>query len=278
MQTLTRTLIEAARHVHNEARDIEIVQRAIYLPNLPAAFEGYTLVQLSDVHHGALVRADYILSAVAMINERQPDVVVLTGDYITHSRAYMEPCAELLSQLRAKDGVFAVLGNHEFWTDADKMTRSFKKHHIHVLRNTHTHLERKGERLALVGVDDSTTAQDDIRAALHGVHINAPTILLSHNPNVLRKAAHFGVHLILSGHTHGGQIRLSTRQRPPHRWLRFYHGYVQLGMTQLYINRGLGTVIVPVRYQCRPEITVIELKRTMPEPANGLSSGSHDDE
>lgn len=278
LRTLTRTLIEAARHVHNEAREIEIVHQPIYLPNLPSSFEGYRLAQMSDIHHGALVRADYILSAVAMINHLQPDVVVLTGDYITHSRAYMEPCAELLTQLNAHDGVFAVLGNHDFWTDAEKMARSFKKHHIHVLRNTHTYLERNGDRLALVGVDDSTTAQDDIRAALRGVRVNAPTVLLSHNPNVLRKAAHFGVQLILSGHTHGGQIRLSTRRRPPHRWLRFYHGYVQLDMTQLYVNRGLGTVIVPVRYQCRPEITVIELRRSTPEPADGLSHRSHDDE
>jgi hypothetical protein len=270
-------LIEAARNVHNEARDIEVVHQPMYLQNLAESFEGYTIVQISDIHHGALVRADHILSAVEMINHLEPDVVVLTGDYITHSRAYMEPCAELLGRLKAHDGVYAVLGNHDFWTDADKMARSFKKHHIHLLRNAHTHLERNGDHVALAGVDDSTTEQDDLRAALRGVRVNAPTVLLSHNPNLFRKAAHFGVDLVLSGHTHGGQIRLSPRQRPPHRWLRFCRGHGRLGTTQLYVNRGLGTVIVPVRYQCPPEITVIELRRPRFEPFD-RPTGSFDDD
>ncbi|MBI3951673.1 MAG: metallophosphoesterase [Acidobacteria bacterium] len=259
--TLTATLAEVARNVHNEARDIEVVHQPIYLRSLPEGFEGYTIVQLSDVHHGSLVEAAHIRTAVGIINQLEPDLVVLTGDYVTHSLTYIGPCAELLGQLRAEDGVFAVLGNHDFWTDADKMVDAFKQQRVGVLRNTHTHLHRNGSSLALVGVDDSTTRQDDLRAALPGVPLSAPTILLSHNPNLIGQAAHMGVDLVLSGHTHGGQIRLTTRSRPRQRWLKFWRGHGQLGKTQIYVNRGLGTVIVPVRYQCPPEITVIELRR-----------------
>lgn len=266
--TLTAALVQLARGLHNEARDTEIVYQPIYLRHLPQKFEGYTIVQLSDIHHGSLVEAAHIQAAVETVNQLEPDLVVLTGDYVTHSRAYIEPCAELLGHLRARDGVFAVLGNHDFWTDAEFIVRALTKHQVELLRNTHTHLHRDGQSLALVGVDDPTVQQDDLRKALRGVHVGAPTILLSHNPRLVRRAARLGIDLVLSGHTHGGQIRLSPRQRPPQRFLRFCRGHGQFGQTQIYVNRGLGTVIVPVRYQCPPEITVIELHR---QPLGGES-------
>lgn len=276
--TLTAALVEAARSLHNEARDLEVVHQPIYLRALPERFEGYTIVQLSDIHHGSLVEAAYIRTAVETVNQLEPDLVVLTGDYVTHSRAYIEPCAELLGQLRARDGVFAVLGNHDFWTDAETIANAFTRHQVELLRNTHSHLHRDGESLALVGVDDPTLRQDDLRKALKGVRVGAPTVLLSHNPSLVRRAAQLGIDLMLSGHTHGGQIRLSARQRPPQRFLRFCRGHGQFGPTQIYVNRGLGTVIVPVRYQCPPEITVIELHRRLPgaEPGFGGSPGTHD--
>jgi hypothetical protein len=275
---LTATLVEAARNVHNEARDIEVVHQPIYLRHLPEKFDGYTIIQLSDIHHGSLVEAAHIRAAVETINQLEPDLVVLTGDYVTHSQAYIEPCAELLGQLQAQDGIFAVLGNHDFWTDAEQITRAFTRQRVDMLRNTHTHLKRDGESLALAGVDDSTTRQDDLRAALRGVQVGAPTVLLSHNPRLIRQAARMSVDLMLSGHTHGGQIRLAARKDRKPQWLRFWRGHGQLGQTQLYVNRGLGTVIVPVRYQCPPEITVIEFRRYRWEPLSWLADGSEDDD
>jgi hypothetical protein len=275
---LTTTLVEVARNVHNEARDIEVVHQPIFLRTLPEKFDGYTIVQLSDVHHGSFVEADHIRAAVEMINRLEPDLIVLTGDYVTHSHRYVEPCAELLGQLRAHDGVFAVLGNHDFWTDADKIADAFTGQRVGVLRNTHTHVRRDGESLVLLGVDDSTVRQDDLRAALKGVRLAAPTILLSHNPNLVRQASATGIDLMLSGHTHGGQIRLSPRNRHPRRWRRFRRGLGQLGHTQIYVNRGLGTVIVPVRYQCPPEITVIELtSRLLAQPPWPADESEEDD-
>lgn len=277
--TLTAALVEVARNVHNEARDIEVVHQPIYLGHLPGKFDGYTIVQLSDIHHGALVEASHIRAAVETVNQLKPDLIVLTGDYVTHSRAYIEPCAELLGWLQAPDGVFAVLGNHDFWTGADQIARALNLRRLGLLRNTHTHLRRDGESLALVGVDDSTVRQDDLKTALRGVHPGAPTILLSHNPNLVRQAARLGVDLVLSGHTHGGQIRLSPRRRPPQRFLRFCRGFGQFGQTQIYVNRGLGTVILPVRYQCAPEITLIELKCRPPDlPLWESAEGSKDDD
>jgi hypothetical protein len=258
---LTASLVEVARTGYNEAREIELVRQPIYLENLPAPFDGYTIAQISDIHHGSFVEADHVGRAVYLINRLQPNLIVLTGDYVTHSRAYIEPCGELLGELRATDGVFAVLGNHDFWTDADQMARALKRRGVGVLRNTHTLFERHGDRLALVGVDDSTVRRHDLGAALGGLRAPVPKILLSHNPNLIRQAAEAKVDLMLSGHTHGGQINLpAINKRSRRRWT-FWRGYGQLEQTQIYVNRGLGTVVVPVRYQCPPEITLIELKR-----------------
>jgi hypothetical protein len=258
---MTAGIVEVARAGYNEARDIQIVRQPVLIDQLPEAFEGFTIAQLSDVHHGALVDAPHVLQAVQIVNRLEPDLIALTGDYVTHSRAYIEPCAELLRELRSRDGVLAVLGNHDFWTDANGMARAFKQRGIEVLRNTHTQLARNGDRLALLGVDDYTVRCHDLRAAMRGVPNLERKVLLSHNPNLIRQAAEARVDLVLSGHTHGGQINLPAINKRSRKLWKFWRGHGQLGNTQIYVNRGLGTVIVPIRYHCPPEITLIELKR-----------------
>jgi predicted MPP superfamily phosphohydrolase len=253
-----------------EPHQIEITHQTIAIEKLPAEFRGLRIVQLSDVHHSPFLDEERINEAVRMANDLRPDLVALTGDYISHSRDYISPCARALGRLRASQGVFAVLGNHDHWTDGAMMRDALADQGIRVLCNESTRIERGSSHIRLAGVDDLMVKRDDLRLALEETSWYETRILLSHNPAIIREAARAGVDLVLSGHTHGGQInwRLLTgrKDRKIARWLRrpsrrLMRGHAQLGSTQLYVNRGLGTVIVPLRYGCPPEITLLEIVR-----------------
>jgi uncharacterized protein len=253
-----------------EPRRVEVTHQRIVIRNLPLAFDGFRIVQLSDIHHSPFLGIEEIAEAVHRANELQPDLIALTGDYISHSRDYIDGCAQTLGMLRARHGVFAVLGNHDHWTDAEKMTASLTQQGIRVLVNENVRIGLNGSHICLAGVDDLMVRRDDLPRALRGANNNETRILLAHNPAIIREAARAGVDLVLSGHTHGGQINwrllIGREDRKTARWLRrpsrrLMRGHAQLGSTQLYVNRGLGTVVVPLRYGCPPEITVIELIR-----------------
>src|SRR5579875_836337 len=235
---------------------IELTEHRIRLSNLPEAFRGLRIVQLTDIHHGLYFPEAALNLAVEMTNRLKPDIVALTGDFFTHSRNYIEPVAEILSELQAGEGVFAVLGNHDFRVGAVVIASALSRNGIEVLRNRHEILRRRGQKLCLAGIDDFLY-QPDLARALRGVADRTPTVLLSHNPAIIESAARMGIHFVLSGHTHGGQIRLpligcvygrSGEQ------MRFKIGCDALGGTQIYVSRGLGTVVLPVRYGCPPEI------------------------
>jgi hypothetical protein len=221
-------------------------------------------VQLSDIHHGLYLPLQAVIDAVELANRLEPDIAVLTGDFITYSRAYIQPVAETLAGLRARLGIYAVLGNHDFRVGAEAVTRALRRQGIHVLRNQHTVLRVAGEPLLLAGVDDLHYGADLPRALRH-VPFGATSILLSHHPGLIRQAAHAGVGLMLSGHTHGGQVRLPGVRKKlagigaggRH---RFVAGLDSLGATQIYVSRGIGTVVVPVRYRCPAEIPLFHLQ------------------
>lgn len=251
-----------------EPRQIEITHQRIFLSRLPREFHGFRIVQLSDIHHSPFLSEGEIAAAVRKANELGADLAVLTGDYISHSRDFIAGCARALGQLRAPRGVFAVLGNHDHWTDGAAMAAALVGERIRVLNNENLLLEGESSSIRLIGIDDLTVGRDDLKTALIGTAPEETRILLSHNPRIIREAARSGIDLVLSGHTHGGQInwRLLTgrEDRKTDRWLRrpsrrFLRGHAQHGATQLYVNRGLGTVVVPLRYGCTPEITLIEL-------------------
>ena len=253
-----------------EPHQIEITHQTIGLEKLPTEFQGLRIVQLSDIHHSPFLDEERINEAVRMANDLRPDLAVLTGDYISHSRDYIAPCARALGRLRAEHGVFAVLGNHDHWTDGAMMGDALADQGIHVLCNESRRIERGSSYIRLAGVDDLMVRRDNLRQALEETNRVETRILLSHNPAIIREAARAGVDLVLSGHTHGGQInwRLLTgrKDRKAARWLRrpsrrLMRGHAQLGSTQLYVNRGLGTVVVPLRYGCPPEITLLEIVR-----------------
>ena len=264
LRALAAGLVQTARAALAEPYQLALEHRTVSLRRLPRELDGLRVVQLSDIHHGPFTGREQIERAVRLANSLRPDLVALTGDYVSHEREYAAPCAEMLGELRARCGVYAVLGNHDHWVDAALVTDLFRAEGIRVLVNEgmrFEHPERPGAALWLAGVDDTMVGQEDLPLALAGARADELKLLLAHNPVILRRAARAGVDLVLSGHTHGGQVtwrsERSASGRPRRRILR---GLGRRGETQIYVTRGLGTVVLPLRYGCLPEVTLLELK------------------
>jgi predicted MPP superfamily phosphohydrolase len=260
-RALALNLSEAARSALTEPYRLTIEHHQIYLRRLPRELDGFRIVQLSDIHHSTFTSSEIIERAVRTASNLQPDIIALTGDYISKNREYAAPCAELLGRLRARHGVYAVLGNHDHWTDASLITDLFRAEGMTVLVNQGIRFEKNGAAFWLAGVDDTMVGLEDLSLALAGSRADEMKLLLAHNPIVLRRAARAGVDLVLSGHTHGGQVSLrperSASGRPRRRVLK---GLVREGETQIYVTRGLGTVVLPVRFGCPPEVSLLELR------------------
>jgi uncharacterized protein len=234
----------------------QLTEHHVELDSLPGAFRGFHVVHLTDIHHGLYFPAEALRAVVELTNELEPDLVALTGDFVTRSRAYIEPAAEILGGLRAREGVFAVLGNHDFRVGADEISRALDRNGIELLRNRHTRLRRSGQAFYLIGIDDFRY-RADLSKAMRGVPQGASTVLLSHNPRIIADAAQSGISLVLSGHTHGGQVLLPLVggiYGRSGRTKRFKAGRDSLGSTQIYVSRGIGTVVLPLRYGCPAEI------------------------
>jgi len=242
----------------------EVSETDVFLRDLPERFEGFRITQLTDVHHSRIVGIDEVRRTVDLANLTKPDLIALTGDYTTSYRRYIEPCAEALGALNAPEGVWAVLGNHDHYTDRELTTRALENNHIAVLNNANTTLRRGSDVLQLSGIDDWSWAGTNWPRALYGLDQKRPTVLLSHQPRVLDLAESEKVGLIISGHTHGGQIDLPLIG-PPARFataeLKYAQGLFRRGDTQLYVSRGTGVIGLPLRLGVRPEIAVLRLRR-----------------
>jgi predicted MPP superfamily phosphohydrolase len=244
--------------------DPEITETDIWLPRLPEAYNGVRIVHLTDLHHSLFTPLEDIERAVHLANLLHPDVVALTGDYVTLSPFYIWPVARALGKVRARLGVFAVLGNHDFQVDADEIARALRAQRIRVLRNSHFALRARSSTLWVLGVDDLWWGADDLGAALRSIPARDPKILLCHNPVGIRQAAEHGIDFVLSGHTHGGQVRLPVVGSVYGRSKlgeRFVEGWNRLNGTQIYVSRGIGKVLLPVRLGCPPEIACLRLRR-----------------
>ncbi|HSS19734.1 MAG TPA: metallophosphoesterase [Pyrinomonadaceae bacterium] len=261
LRALALNLTEAARSALTEPFRLTVEHQKIHLRRLPPALDGFRIVQLSDVHHSPFTSREQIERAVETANNLKPDLVALTGDYVSKERAYAAPCAELLGNLEARYGVYAVLGNHDHWTDAALITDLFRAEGITVLVNQGMRFENNDAAFWLAGVDDTMVGLEDLSLALAGSSEDEFKLLLAHNPIILRRAARAGVDLVLSGHTHGGQVSLRSERsasgRPRRRLLK---GLARQGETQIYVTRGLGTVVLPVRFGCPPEVSLLELR------------------
>jgi uncharacterized protein len=248
--------------------DPEITETDISMRRLPSALDGLRIVQLTDIHHSLFTPLEEVERAVYLANRLQPDLVALTGDYVTFSPAYIQPVARALGKLRARRGVFAVLGNHDFQVNPDEITRALRTHRIRVLRNSRRPLRAGKDTLWILGVDDIWFDSDDLPTALKAVPARDPKILLCHNPVGIWQASRFGIDLVLAGHTHGGQVRVPGFRHLYRSKLgeRFVEGWNRLNGTQIYVSRGIGKVIVPIRFDCPSEIACLNLRRGRSAP------------
>jgi predicted MPP superfamily phosphohydrolase len=245
-----------------EARWCRVARRTIALPNLPPPFRGTTVALLADVHHGPFVPLGYIRHVVELTNALRPDLILLAGDYVHHSADYITPGIAELGKLAAPMGRFAVRGNHDN-RDFTAITRAaLAEAKLSDLNNTGVWLERRGARLRVCGVGDFWTDSQDLPAALGDATLDDAVLLLSHNPDFVETIRDPRVGLVLSGHTHGGQIIVPGFGAPivPSRYgQKYLHGLVQGPSAQVFVTRGVGTISPPVRFLCRPEVVIITL-------------------
>jgi len=247
-----------------------VVRKDFVLPRLPERLSGFTIALLADFHYDPYFSVHPLHAAIPMVNELGPDLIALAGDFVSmpmvgdESKAAdeAEPCARVLRQLNAPHGLWAVLGNHDDHTDRERVTRALEAENIRVLANQSEAIERGGARVWLVGVTDVLGGRADLSKALSGVPAAESVILMAHEPDFADEAARFPIDLQLSGHSHGGQIRiplLPPFYLPPLA-KKYVWGEYHIGPLTLYTNAGLGTVDLPVRLNCPPEITLITLR------------------
>lgn len=254
-------------------------RRTITLAHLPEAFENTRIVQISDIHLDAWTEPFFLRRVVRTINRMKPDLVVLTGDFVSivpdhfPSSFHAQPidaawqCARILSELECRQ-VYASLGNHDISVSVPEVTRALAAHGITVLNNRAVAVERDRARLWMAGmIDPSDNRPRPEKAVPESIrqHPDEPVILLCHSPDyaddLLRSPVGQAVDLMLSGHTHGGQVRLpfvGALVAPP-LGKKYTRGWFQFGRLQLYVNQGIGTVGLPFRFNCPPEITELTL-------------------
>lgn len=260
LRDLLSNFSQFARYALAEANSLSVEKIDIRLKRLPKKLEGFRLIHLSDTHHSPFTSLEHISRAIKIANSLNPDMFVLTGDYVSHDTDYIKPVAKVLGKLDSEFGTFACLGNHDHWTDARLVTESFRNENIKVLVNEGIRFKARDASFWLAGVDDYMVGKTDLPSALRGSFPDEMKMLLAHNPVILRQAARYEVDLILSGHTHGGQVKLREDEKQVFGKRRLKNGLHIRRDTQIYITRGIGTVVLPVRYQCPPEISLIELQ------------------
>lgn len=251
----------------------QLVRREIALRRWPSRLDGFTIALLSDFHYDRHFSVHPLKAAIGMVNALNPDLIALTGDFVSipllssndaEAAVRAAPCAQLVGQLKAPHGLWAVLGNHDFFSDPVEVTNALHSQGIPVLANQSVPIERDGARFWLSGVGDVLGGQARLETALQPVAPGEATVLLAHEPDYADHVARHPVDLQLSGHSHGGQVRLPFI-RPlylPEMARKYVAGLYQVGPLTVYTNRGLGTIGVPVRLNCPPEITLLTMKRS----------------
>ncbi len=252
----------AAYGVGYERHHLGVTEASLPVASLPPALNGVRIALLTDIHHSALVGADDVRAAVDLTLSLKPDLIVLGGDYVTFSdrSKYVGPVAELLAPLSAPHGVFAILGNHD---DDKDMAAALTHRGFTVLKDQRTRLTLRGEKLELAGIRFWTRKIADLDRILRNA---ADTVLLlAHDPRRLAEAAALKVHAVLSGHTHGGQVIVPGVGAIYKTRFPILHGLGRQANTSIFVSRGIGTVYVPVRINCPPEVALVTLRATEPK-------------
>jgi hypothetical protein len=248
-----------------------LIRQEIALRRWPSRLDGFTIALLSDFHYDPYFSVHPIRAAIEIVSGLHPDLVALTGDFVSmpllgsHVKVGndAERCAELLAKLRAPYGVFAVLGNHDVSFDPDRVTGALQAIGIPTVSNTSVAIEKDGGRFWLAGVEDVLDGSPNLQEALRRVPRDEAVVLMAHEPDYADYVARYSVDLQLSGHTHGGQIRIPF-MRPlylPPLARKYVWGLFKIRELTLYTNAGIGTVEIPVRWNCPPEITLVTLKK-----------------
>jgi len=255
-----RFLAQALNKLGREAH-LTLDQVTIPVANLPAAMDGYRVVQLSDMHLYPFTQLVAIERAVNAANALKPDLVVITGDFVTTVAEAIHDLAPLLGTLNARDGIYCTLGNHDHWSNASVVRSGLRKAGLTVLHNQSVPLQ--GGKMWLAGLDDGWVGRADFAEALDQAPGEAPILLMMHEPDLVDEySANPRIALQLSGHTHGGQLRLMRPRRAytlPYLGKKYDAGLYRVNQTWLYTNRGIGTVLAPIRYNCPPEVTELTL-------------------
>ena len=264
--------------------NFRVLKYTLHFEDLPDAFDGYRITQLSDIHSGSFDNRDKIKYAIDLVNQQESDCILFTGDLVNNKADEMLPWKDLFAQLKAKDGIYSVLGNHDYgdyiaWNSAEEKRKNLESLKeiqrgmgFNLLLNQNTYLEKNGERLALIGVENwgkgGFKKAGDLKRASEGLDKNDFKILMSHDPShweevVLNDDMH--VHLTLSGHTHGMQFGIEIPgwiKWSPVSWrYKYWAGIYKEKNQYINVNRGFGYLAYPGRVGIWPEITVIELKK-----------------
>ena len=244
--------------INDESQDPVIDRIPLAIRNLHPALEGLTIVQITDVHLYPLTQPELVKKSVLMANELKPDLVVLTGDYVWQDLEAIYELAPLFAGLDAKYGIFSTLGNHDYWLDAGVITRVMESTGLPVLINQGVSIQQGKGSIFVAGLDDGWSGNPDLDETLDGANSSEPVILLCHEPDLADRYSLDGrVDVQLSGHTHGGQIRLPGigAMVLPYLGRKYDIGLYRVNEMLLYTNRGLGVISEPVRFNCPPEIS-----------------------
>ena len=244
--------------INNESQDPVIDRIPLAIRNLHPVLEGLTMVQITDVHLYPMTQPELVKKSVIMANALNPDLVVLTGDFVWQDLDAIFELAPILAGLDAKYGVFSILGNHDYWLDADVITRAMESAGLPVLINQGLSIQQGKGSIFVAGLDDGWSGKPDLDETLDGANSSEPVILLCHEPDLADRYSLDGrVDVQLSGHTHGGQIRLPGIGALvlPYLGRKYDIGLYRVNEMLLYTNRGLGVISEPVRFNCPPEIS-----------------------
>jgi hypothetical protein len=240
-----------------ERHHLQLVRASLPVSGLPAALDGLRVGLMTDLHHSRMVSREEIEAAVSLLQSARPDLIILGGDYVTYGDpGYVTPCAEALSRLTAPHGVFAALGNHD---DDREVPAALGHQGIAVLRDQRTRIEINHEYLEIAGVRFWTRLASQMAPILRGA--SGPVLLIAHDPRRLRQAADLDVGLVLSGHTHGGQVVLPLLGPVAGRRFPVLAGLARRENTSMFVSRGVGTVYVPYRLNCPPDVALLTLER-----------------
>lgn len=265
---------------------VEVSDFSVETPHLPRALDGVRIAHVTDLHIGRFVKAGDVQRMAQIVASLKPDLVVITGDLVFHhdSREELVTALQALAVVPARLGIYATLGNHDYWQDSSEVVDALRLTGIHLLRNESAEV---ATGLWLAGLDDLLAGQPDAEAALRNVPAGASAVVLSHNPNVLPQVSHRPV-LVLAGHSHGGQVKLPFQDFGPNDhpglyarlmtafetigflrhggnrdgvgcW-RYMNGWYEEGDARMYVGRGLGMVRPPFRLNCPAELTLIRMK------------------